>query len=512
MALHHSILKRKAPNARRRKTFRGLREPINILFNHKKECSFRLITDMIKKTIEHSLRKIELEYDDSKAESAYEKELLSAYVALHDRAQELKKQKDKLVYEFGELTDQVIAAEKAFAPVDNTIKTMHDEAKVVVEKKDDSALSELESRMSEFSTGPINDFHRQVLDPLTDECTRIQAEYEKYEQSDEKLGDDFHKYNDETCDLLYRNYNDYSLDLNSYDDDEQEFRGVLDELSSLYKAHGKAIGKYNELMEFIRLTYARWDDIKQMFSKFYDQEGLLDSSLSESVAAGKTLPAHSPNYLITPGNKLIADFKLNYGLLASSERKTLTISIPQDVVRKMDVYYLQEIIMLLQHYPKMIEKWIFAIEVSFTNELKNPLDEDDWKGHEIPVRWFHKLNSLPCMIFFIEDHDARSFMLMGDIVMDGKAKPTGKIQGKEQQVMLDAEVMQEVQNRLFNSCWMFLLYCHNTGFDPQPYIEALMGEFEAMFSYEDVVKQYQEDIAKGVKIMVQPMKDGKPLE
>jgi hypothetical protein len=214
-----------------------------------------------------------------------------------------------------------------------------------------------------------------------------------------------------------------------------------------------------------------------------------------------------------PGDPRIAKFPINYGLLASSENKTLTIQVPIDVVKSNDVFYLQEIVMLLQHFPRMIEKWIFAIDVAFINHDNIAMGEDDWKGIEVPIRWFNKLNALPCMVFFIQDRDARHYMIMGDIVMDGKAKPLeGTEELKEQGVILDGEVMQKVQNRLFNSCWMFLLYCHNTGFDPQPYIEALMSEFEALFTYEDVVKQYEEDIAKGIKIMVQPMKNGKPLK
>jgi hypothetical protein len=209
---------------------------------------------MIKRTTPHSLRTIELEYDESKPESEYEKELLRAYVVLHDRAEELLKQKKKLVYEFGELDEQVITAQKTFAPIDETIERIHDEAKVLAEKiKDESGINDLEVRMSEYSNGAINDYHRQTLDPLEESCKRTEEEYAKYEEDLEKFDDDFDIYTNETRKPLYQENNGCSLDLCSYDDDEQAFRGVLDELSSTYKVQSKSIAKYNDLMSLIPL-------------------------------------------------------------------------------------------------------------------------------------------------------------------------------------------------------------------------------------------------------------------
>ena len=87
-------------------------------------------------------------------------------------------------------------------------------------------------------------------------------------------------------------------------------------------------------------------------------------------------------------------------------------------------------------------------------------------------------------------------MLMADMVLDGKLK----VLEDGGAVMAEGETLEEMQNRLFNCCWFFLLYCHNSGFDPQPYIEALMGEFEAAFSYQDLLDKYQEDIKKGIQL------------
>lgn len=464
----------------------------------------------MKKTIPHPLRNIELEYDDAKPETEYEKELVRAYIALHDRVDELTKRQKKLLYDLGELDDQVAAARAKFEVIDKAIIAFRDETKVLTEKlKDESALAEMQNRMKDFNDEEINPYHSQIIEPLGELCNRLYDEDEKLEEAVDALDEDIDKYRNEICSLLNKNPNDYSLDICALDDDEQNFLGMVDALGNS-DACDKSIENYNDLMAYMRQAYARWDEIMALSSSFFDQDKLFDFSLSAGVAAGTIPPEQSPNYLVAPGDERIAKFPRDYGMLARSETKTMTISVPMDVVKSYNVYYLQEIIMLLQHFPRMIEKWIFAIEIQFKNQDGIAMGEDDWKGHAIPARWFHKLGSLPCMIFFIEDLDARHYMLMGDLLADQKIKPvTGR---EEDGVLVEGEMMREVMHRLFNSCWMFMLYCHNTGFDPQPYIEALMAEFEASFTYEQVLQQYQEDIAKGIKIMAQPMKDGKPLE
>jgi hypothetical protein len=93
---------------------------------------------------------------------------------------------------------------------------------------------------------------------------------------------------------------------------------------------------------------------------------------------------------------------------------------------------------------------------------------------------------------------------MADIILD--SKPEIVEDGKA--VALTYEMMQELQGRLFDTCWFFMLYCHNTGFDPQPYIEALMGEFDAGFSFEEVEKKYLELITAGVQLRTVKNIDG----
>lgn len=63
------------------------------------------------------------------------------------------------------------------------------------------------------------------------------------------------------------------------------------------------------------------------------------------------------------------------------------------------------------------------------------------------------------------------------------------------------------KNRLFNACWFFHPYCHNTGYDPKAYIEALLAEFDISITYEQVRQQYEEDVTKGIQLRAVPSKE-----
>jgi hypothetical protein len=453
------------------------------------------------------LRTIVLDYDESRTESDYEKELLKAYVDIHDKIAALKNRRGKLAYEYGLHEDQIEQGEKALAPVAAGIKGFLQEVEVIAEKiKSDEAMTNVNVRMTEFHEEFIDPFQQAHIEPVAETCKALHEEYKAYDDAVENLREEFHQYHNGACESLYNNYDNYALDLCAYDDDEQELRRELDKLW-FNEEHAKIINRYNALMAATRAAYAGWEEVKRKMSEYYDDSGLLDNSLSVSCAQNKIEKDKQPIYLIPPGDKRIEDFKLNYGLLANRNTHTVTMNIPVEAVNKSDVFMLQEIIMLLQHYPKMIEKWIFSIEIVFLNRDEIEMQEDDWKGMHPPMRWFNKLNSMPAAIFFIQDSDARAYMLMGDLLADGKL--VGEMHNDEQAVKVEGEMLQEVQNRLFTSCMFFLLYAHNTGFDPQPYIEALMSEFDAMFTYEDVVKDYEGKIKDNIQLRAVPLKDGK---
>ena len=286
----------------------------------------------------------------------------------------------------------------------------------------------------------------------------------------------------------------------SYDNDEQEFRGCMDAPDNFFKERNKIIDHYNQVLDSISAVYKQWEDSKKLLANYFDDDHLLDSSLSDSFKDGRGDPTLSPLYLISPDEALVESYRSAFGIWSNSNNKSFSITTPVSVVDEGDVSMVQEIIMTLQHFPKLIEKTVFALDFKFINALEKELTEDQWKGLEPPMRWFNKMSSLPCIIFFLYDHDARAYTLMGDLVADKKLKM--ELRGKDQSVFMEGEMLEEVANRLFNSCWFFLLYCHNTGFNPESYIEAIIADFDLPFTYEDVYKQYQEDVSKGIKLRI----------
>jgi hypothetical protein len=91
---------------------------------------------------------------------------------------------------------------------------------------------------------------------------------------------------------------------------------------------------------------------------------------------------------------------------------------------------------------------------------------------------------------------------MGDLVAEGKCTPMGN------RLKLEGAIALEIFNRLFNCCWFFHLFCHNTGYDPKTYIEALLAEFDSPVTYDMVRKKCEEDVALGILIKYMPKKNG----
>jgi hypothetical protein len=455
---------------------------------------------MNKKHIEHPLRTIVLEYNEAKTVTEYEKELVNSYVLMHDQAKKCKDRLSKIKYDSGILADHVKEAEKLYVSVLKKAEDLLAEAETLQPGNSESPLLiDFNKRFDAFFE-EINHHHEITLNPLVPECDAVYKEYGEFEAADEKLEAGFEHFNDVTCAKLYENFNDYSLDMASFDDDLEDFRAVFDTMQKTQREYNRDLDTYDNLIELVKVLYEKAELLKKKLGEVWDDKGLFDSSLSDSYANGTGNAASKPIYMLPPGSASIAKFRTDFALMANSAKNTFHISVPPDVVEQQDVSYLQDIVAHLQHFPQLIEKFIFALVIDFLDHDKIKMPEDRWKGFHTPMRWFARLQSLPCMIFFLQDADARAYTLMGDLVADNKL-----IIEDERHLSAKGETADEIQNRIFTACWFFHLYCHNTGFDPQPYVEALMAEFDAAFSYEDLRKQYEEDAAKGIQIALRPV-------
>ncbi|MBS4028689.1 MAG: hypothetical protein KGZ58_08625 [Ignavibacteriales bacterium] len=212
----------------------------------------------------------------------------------------------------------------------------------------------------------------------------------------------------------------------------------------------------------------------------------------------------TPIYLVQPGNPLIAQWKQPFEAFARKDIHTFTIDVPPEAVDEMDVAMPQQLVIALQHYPHLIDKFLFSLELKFQQIAGSELyyQEDDWKSDDKYHRWFCKMGQFPLVLFFLHDREARFSILAGDILADKRVTVKKIDEQQESYIGIVGNDVQLVSKRLFNACWLFHLFCHASGFDPKPCIESILADFDLPVTYEQVRKQYEEDVLKGIELRV----------
>ncbi|MCF8258875.1 MAG: hypothetical protein K9J06_15070 [Flavobacteriales bacterium] len=460
---------------------------------------------MAERITEHPLRTIRLVYDDNKQETEADSTLLKRYVALHDAYLDVRKKHAKLRYDFMELEPDVDRVDEAFVSVLDRMRPLIEEGKVLVTKvKRKEVIYELMERMRECNEH-IQHFHNDLLMPLSQSMDELQAEWEAYNEADAQFDEQYEQFNKEIEQPFYKNYDAYAIDLCRYDDDKQELLGLMDRESEKDDID-RVSDKYDGLVNGVNAVYAEWKTTHELINGFFDASNLLDRTISEACVTGTLPKEHQPLYLLPPSDSLITDFASNYGMLADPANHTVTFSVPKEVVLEGDTGMIHELILTLQHYPGLLEKLLFSIDLTFLTEYDTEIPEEEWKGIEVPVRWVHSFISLPCVYFFLKDHDVRSYFLMGDMVFDGKVTPSSE----GDHVKVEGEALETLADRVFNICVFFMLYCHNTGFDPSETIQRTLTELDLPFALtlNDIRTEYEKQIRDGVEIRAVSVKKG----
>ena len=211
--------------------------------------------------------------------------------------------------------------------------------------------------------------------------------------------------------------------------------------------------------------------------------------------------------MIPEGDPKIAEWKPTFDMIEPKANLPITINVEPDVVDSGEIAFLQDMINVLQHFPHHIANFIFGMDIKFREILGSELNvpDEQWKSESKYQRWIHRLNHTPFMIFFLSDYEARFYSLIGDLIADNKVKyiikdgvPYIEVGGEEPDLMTQ---------RAYDASWYFYIYCHNTGFDPQPAIESLIAEFKLPITFEEVKQHAEDAIKKGVKIGVKYIKN-----
>ena len=221
--------------------------------------------------------------------------------------------------------------------------------------------------------------------------------------------------------------------------------------------------------------------------------------------------ANIPVYIIPQDAPQINQYKGLFEYLLLPENHTLTLTVQQDMVFEGEVMMLQDIISTMQHYPQLIEKMLLGIELKFTEIEDSEIYFPDlyWKRQVEYYRWFNKMFDMPLVLFYLHDEDARFYCLAGDMLAEQSVTTTGaQDSGGRSEINFTRDQALILVQRLHNACWLMMVYCHASGFNPKSYIEAMIATFSFDFNitYESVYEAYKKDIEEGLQLRLQPNK------
>lgn len=214
-----------------------------------------------------------------------------------------------------------------------------------------------------------------------------------------------------------------------------------------------------------------------------------------------------PLFLIPPKDAIVQNWKSAFQKLEQSQ-DTFVLTVNPTIIAEGEVAFFQQMIMALQHHPHLIERLVFSVDFRFmlVDDVPVEVSDDEWKRRREVYRWFFKMSSLPMAVYFIRDQDARGYCLFGDLLASGNFEHGDGTDGPNGSVGFTGEQMQLIANRLFHGAWAFLMYCHSTGFNPDPYIDALLADYDMPFTAADVRRKYEEDLERGIKFSMKPSK------
>ncbi len=211
---------------------------------------------------------------------------------------------------------------------------------------------------------------------------------------------------------------------------------------------------------------------------------------------------NTPIYIEPANSPTVLRYAEIFDFFEKPENNSLSLSVYEELVKNGDVAMIQELIVALQHYPHLIEKFILAIDFQF-EEIKDSeiyYPPEYWKYETDYYKWFYQMANLPNILFFIRDEDARFYFLARDFLSDQSVNVTERDKAGRATIEFTNEQAQELANRIFNACWFMLIFCHGSGFNPKPFIEAMIANYEFDINYDDVYNAYKTDVEKGIKL------------
>jgi hypothetical protein len=212
-------------------------------------------------------------------------------------------------------------------------------------------------------------------------------------------------------------------------------------------------------------------------------------------------------HLIPPNSPLLAQYDYLVEAMTDPTRNTLVLSTDPEVVESLDVDTLIEIIAVAEHFPIVLNKLLFAIEIQFRRVAGGEayLQPGEWKASKGHYRWFRQVGeALPFSFFFLQDYEARFYCITGDYLYEGEVDIREEEGRTRPLISFSESQSQAILYRVFFGCVYFMHYCYGTEVDPQPAIEAAIAEFDMDFSFEQVSKEYRAQMDQGMVFRLGP--------
>ena len=444
--------------------------------------------------IAHPLREITLEYDRSKPELPCEKELVAMLLLKHDFLNEIKLEQSRIAYQAGEMEDEVDAEAIRFNAMEADMLAKHQEILFYVGGKNREELvaeakvgyQELLKRMTEE--------HNEIIAPFQKRSAALGGALnqllEKYDGETANDGVDYTEYDKKYLEVI-NSWETGSLDSDKYDEEVEAMQELGEEIwigQDIIKDYALKFQAYNNRMV---ATYALSQEIKRLLTTYQDREDVLNCSISESYANGTGDVKKRPFYVISPEDSRIKAAKLSYGSGMGPEGfPQITFNVTVQDVRNLNANGIVEQLALLQHFPALLEKMVFTCATNVVMEDGTLLKIEQLRGDPLAMEWYSKFRALKCSMFFFESRDVRAYIQIGDMKFE-------KTDIEPDRVGLTGENLQEVCQRLYDACHFFMVFCHNTGFDPIPYIDSILAESGLPITLEEVIADFNEDLASG---------------
>ena len=242
----------------------------------------RIMSEMITRTYIKPFHSVELHYLKGKRETDFEKELVKRYHSFIDRMDQMHqriKPLRKRFYHEQYIIEQHDVETKNYKQCYSTIKDTV-ERFMTGTKIEINEFHELKDHFSK-ETERYLEYHREKVDPWREMKDITEAEFIKLHNWFDKEGADkaydyFNDYGQE----LYKNHNNYTLDLCQYDEDVDNMNGKRDKVDKqwydLFDLREKTIvmeipvcarlEKINELVRGIERDVVEMDESRLMFN------------------------------------------------------------------------------------------------------------------------------------------------------------------------------------------------------------------------------------------------------